>query len=116
MADEIDRGQASGDLARRDFGGANIGVRGSDTAATYDDIGLDRRRVAEWREVRDAGPDAVEAAINGALAEGRPPTKADIQKHVRGTFGTGENEWFTPAEYIELARQVMGEQSPNSGL
>jgi phage N-6-adenine-methyltransferase len=30
------------------------------------------------------------------------------QKHVRGTFGTSENEWFTPAEYIKLARKVMG--------
>ena len=26
----------------------------------------------------------------------------------RGTTGTGQNEWFTPAEYIELARTVLG--------
>jgi phage N-6-adenine-methyltransferase len=30
-------------------------------------------------------------------------------KHVRGTFGTGENEWYTPANHIDLARQVLGE-------
>lgn len=30
-------------------------------------------------------------------------------KHVRGTFGTGENEWYTPAEHIALARKVLGE-------
>ncbi|MBZ9973489.1 phage N-6-adenine-methyltransferase [Mesorhizobium sp. BR-1-1-8] len=29
-------------------------------------------------------------------------------KHVRGTLGTGENEWYTPAQFIELARTTMG--------
>jgi len=30
-------------------------------------------------------------------------------KHVRGTFGTGENEWYTPDDHIALARAVLGE-------
>lgn len=29
-------------------------------------------------------------------------------KHVRGTFGTGENEWYTPDKHLELARSVLG--------
>lgn len=32
-------------------------------------------------------------------------TSAD---NVRGTTGTGENEWYTPAEHVELARSVLG--------
>lgn len=30
-------------------------------------------------------------------------------KNVRGTKGTGENEWYTPEKHIELARRVLGE-------
>lgn len=102
MADEIDRGQASGEVAGLGFNQHSEGVQTTDT------LGLDRRRVSEWREMRDAGEPVVEQAIQGALAEGRAPTKADIQKHVRGTFGTGQNEWYTPDEYLDAARDVLG--------
>lgn len=117
MADEIDRGQESGEVRTR---ADNQHVRTSDKLSqpkdtspeqvpvSYADLGIDRQRVAEWREVRDAGPAVVEQAIQAALAEDRPPTKADIQKHVRGTFGTGENEWYTPQEYLEAARAALG--------
>ncbi|MFZ1109005.1 MAG: hypothetical protein WAN43_11770 [Rhodomicrobium sp.] len=46
-----------------------------------------------------------------------PPTITDLaergtqrqtEKHVRGTFGTGENDWYTPAPYLEAAREVLG--------
>lgn len=34
-------------------------------------------------------------------------------KHVRGTLGTGENQWFTPDEHLERARHA--ERLPRSG-
>lgn len=104
MADELDR-KPSAQGQRRDL---NFRQEPAEVAPTYEELGIDHRRVSEWRETRDAGDPIVEQAIEVALSEGRAPTKADIHKHVRGTFGTGENEWYTPAEHLERARQVLG--------
>jgi hypothetical protein len=68
-----DRGQERGELATNRDGDSS--VRTPDTG-TYADLGIDRRRVAEWREIRDAGEAVVEAAFKRALDEGRAPTKA----------------------------------------
>lgn len=111
MADEIDRGQASGELANREDGTAiRDHVLSPDVVVpvTYSDLGVSRQRVSEWREIRDAGEAVVEEALATALNEGRTPTNADVLNHVRGTFGTGENEWYTPTEHIDAARRVMG--------
>jgi hypothetical protein len=101
MADEIDRGQASGEVARKHDNQHTMDVRRADNhVATYEDMGLSRQRVAEWRETRDAGPEVVEAAIQAALAEGRPPTKADIQKHVRAPSAPAKTSGTRPPTFL----------------
>jgi N6-adenosine-specific RNA methylase IME4 len=70
MANEVDAAQKRGEVA-------NDGQHG-EAVQTSDSLGLDRRRVSEWREVRDAGEQVVEGAIKTALAEGRAPTKSEI--------------------------------------
>lgn len=54
-------------------------------------------RVQEWRDEVQAANERVTVNL---LQSG--------EKHVRGTFGTGENEWYTPDEHIEKARFVLG--------
>lgn len=70
------------------------------------------RRAAEQRAAAQKAEKAAETARKTAdkavkkaekVAAGN--TSAD---HVRGTFGTGENEWYTPDEHMELARRVLG--------
>lgn len=70
MANEIDR-QPNAQGRRSD-----IPRTSGEVEPTYSDLGVTSQRVSEWRETRDAGPEVVEQAIQGALAEGRPPTKA----------------------------------------
>jgi phage N-6-adenine-methyltransferase len=102
---------------------SGISPRGSGTdPATLDEIGISSQRFAEWSEVYDAGGTAIiKDAIQTALDEGRAPTNADIHRavcpqgtaravkggHHRTQF-TGENEWYTPARYVEAARTCLG--------
>lgn len=108
MADEIDKGQSEGTIAS---GGRR--PKASEIL-TVSDLARDREQLREWREVRDAGPEVVEQAIQEALSEGRAPTKTDIQRAIKGeskphvSHNSGENEWYTPEPYIVAARKVLG--------
>jgi ParB family chromosome partitioning protein len=115
MADEIDTAQQRGEVARANAGGANLsnGARSAGTVpATFGELGISSQRVAEWRELRDAGERVIDEAIQAALDEGRAPTNADVQRAVEArhhrTRFTGENEWYTPPEYIEAVRACLG--------
>ena len=115
MADEIDAAQRRGEVATDATGGGRPSKTcpkfGQVSPATYGELGFTRQRVAEWREMRDAGEAVVDEAIQAALDEGRAPTNADIQRAVKGghfrSHFTGENEWYTPAPYIEAARACL---------
>jgi ParB family chromosome partitioning protein len=85
-------------------------------AAELSERGMSSREIAEitgaspssiQRDLREssASNDA-ENASNDAAIEILPPE--DDQAHIRGTFGTGENEWYTPEKHIILARKVLG--------
>jgi ParB family chromosome partitioning protein len=53
------------------------------------------QKIAKWREFEEKSDGLVGKDI---LNAGKKP---------RGTFGAGEDEWYTPAEHIELARSVL---------
>lgn len=106
MATEIDR-KPSAQGRRSDFV-----VEDDEVVPTIEELGVRRDQVHDWRKTRDAGMPIVEQAIESALADGRAPTKADVQRAVAGkphvSQNSGENEWYTPEPFIVAARAAMG--------
>jgi hypothetical protein len=84
MANEIDAAQARGEVAKPGGDRQGIVQDADNGSATFDDLDLDRRRVSEWRQLRDAGGEPlVERVVQNALNEGRAPKVSDIQNEVR---------------------------------
>lgn len=94
-------------------------VREVDTKAAAQLLNVSPRSVESARAIERSGaPELVEAVERGEIRV-RPAAEiaklpkedqpAAVEKHVRGTFGTGENEWYTPELHISMARAVLGD-------
>jgi hypothetical protein len=106
MADEIDQGQATGRISKRGRA-TNKKARAPDL---YKELGVSKQRVAEWREVREAGSKKIDTILESVLAEGRAPTKNDILKGIRpekaGTKAKTRKPRAMPAVQPSLAKFV----------
>lgn len=79
---------------------------------TYDDAGIDKHLADRARKILKLEPDAFEAAI----ADGRARIQSEVERvrvdiaapkaHVGEN--SGDHEWYTPVEFIEPARKVLG--------
>lgn len=65
--------------------------------------GIDKNLAHQARQLGAMSEDAFEKAVANARA-----AVAKDAAIIRGTQGTGENEWYTPAEFIAKARAVLG--------
>jgi len=110
LADEYDAAQERGEVVGAHNGARNR-VENDNAIVTSADLGLRRDQIYEARKLRDAEaaePGFIKNTLDAVVAAGEEPTKSALKKKAHVAHNSGQNEWYTPAPFIEAARQVMG--------
>jgi phage N-6-adenine-methyltransferase len=80
---------------------------------TLDEAGIDKNLANRARKLAALNAEEFEAKVetwrDNMMADETNFAVGDMIKiPVRGTQGTGDNEWHTPGEYLDYAREVLG--------
>lgn len=110
----------AGLLSRGTAGTGNANVTGGlksnppdNAPITLAEAGIDKNLADRARKYASVPEDEFENILADRRerieTENKRVTVNLLEAGVRGTLGTADNEWHTPAEHVELVRQVLGE-------